>query len=73
MKDIFQEQTERNIRNMNADIDRYGMAFHIRDSDGNDFYFREIDHGFPVYYGDGGHKCISDLIGYTVIEKYATA
>lgn len=60
-------------KRINKEIDSCGMAYKIKDSEGNQFVFAGLaSGGFPLYRGRGGQKHIFDLIGYEVIEKYCS-
>lgn len=55
---------------INKEIDSCGMAYKVKDSEGNVFYFAGLENGFPLYHANGGTKHIFDLQGLEVIEKY---
>lgn len=55
---------------INSELDACGMAYKIRDKEGNQFVYAGMENGFPVYRAGGGSTYIMDLVGYEVIEKY---
>lgn len=55
---------------INKEIDSCGMAYKIKDREGNTFVFGGLENGFPWYRGNGGSCHIFDLKGFEVIEKY---
>ena len=55
---------------INREIDKCGLAYKLKDKDGNIFVFAGLENGFPVYRTNGGRTHIFDLTGYEVIEKY---
>ena len=55
---------------INKEIDRCGLAYKLKDKDGNIFVFAGIEGGFPNYRTKSGRTIIFDLVGYEVIEKY---
>lgn len=68
---MIKENDKRNQDRINAEIDKYHMAYKIKDSDGNVFCWGGVAKGgLPWYRGIGGSKHIFDLTGYEVIEKY---
>jgi len=64
------ERDERRRVETNRTIDKYHMAYKIKDSEENVFCFGGIENGFPWYRGIGGSKHIFDLCGYTIIQQY---
>ena len=70
--DMFRENDKRIEKRINKEIDMCGMAYKIKDKEGNQFVFAGLENGFPLYSGKRGQKHIFDLIGYEVIEKYCT-
>lgn len=52
------------------EIDRCGMAYKVKDKEGNIFVFAGIENGHPVYRTNGGQCHIFDMVGLEVIEKY---
>lgn len=60
------KETEERI---NKEIDTCGMAYKIRDKEGNVFIFSSGGE-FPEYRTHGGRTCILTLHGYEVLEKY---
>lgn len=69
--DIIKENDKKIEERINREIDSCGMAYKIKDSEGNLFVFAGLaGGGFPLYRGKGGQKHIFDLVGYGVIEKY---
>lgn len=57
-------------KRINKKNDSCGMAYKIKDIEGNQFVSAGIENGFPLYRGRGGQKHIFDLVGYEIIEKY---
>ena len=73
MADIKKENDRRIEERINKEIDSCGMAYKVKDSEGNQFVFAGIANGgFPLYRGARGQKHIFDLIGYEVVEKYCS-
>lgn len=70
LKNMFRENDKRIEEKINKSIDACGMAYKIKDKDGNQFVFAGLENGFPLYRWKRGQKHIFDLIGYEVIEKY---
>lgn len=71
--DRIKENDKEVEKRINREIDSCGMAYKIKDSEGNQFVFAGLaSGGFPLYRGRGGQKHIFDLIGYEVIEKYCS-
>ena len=69
----IKENDRRIEERINKEIDSCGMAYKIKDREGNQFVFAGFaSGGFPVYRGNRGQKHIFDLIGYEVIEKYCS-
>jgi hypothetical protein len=68
----IKENDRRVEERINKEIDNCGMAYKIKDREGNQFVFAGLENGFPLYRGRGGQKHIFDLVGYEVIEKYIT-
>ncbi len=69
--DRIKENDKKIEEKINKEIDSCGMAYKIKDNEGNQFVFAGLaSGGFPLYRGKGGQKHIFDLIGYEVIEKY---
>lgn len=68
----IRENEKENEKRINKEIDGCGMAYKIKDREGNQFVFAGLENGFPVYRCRGGRKHIFDLIGYEVIEKYCS-
>jgi len=66
-KDLFTERENR----INADLEKYKMAYRIKDVDGNTFCFQRIEYGSPVYRGQGAEKHIYGMAGYTVVQQWA--
>lgn len=63
-----ERQTEERINN---EIDSCGLAYKVKDTEGNIFVFGGIaTGGFPWYRGRGGSKHIFNLLGYEIIEKH---
>lgn len=70
--EMIRENEKRNEERINSEIDRFGMAYKIKDSEGNIFCWGGVAKGgFPWYRGNGGSTHIFDLTGYEVIEKHA--
>lgn len=69
IRKINRRDEENRIR-MNRLIDKFHMAYKIKDSEGNIFCFAGSENGFPIYRGIGGSKHIFDLCGYTVLQQY---
>lgn len=68
---LYMFNNDKEIENrINKEIDTCGMAYKIKDRDGNKFVFAGLENGFPVYRSRGGQSHIFDLRGYEVIEKY---
>lgn len=57
-------------KRINNEIDSCGLAYKLKDKDGNIFVFAGFDSGFPIYRTRSGRKHIFDLVGYEVVEKY---
>lgn len=73
LADIIKENDKKIEERINKEIDRCGMAYKIKDSEGNIFVFAGlVSGGFPLYRGNRGQKHIFDLIGYEVIEKHCS-
>ena len=69
---MIKENEKCNQDRINAEIDKYHMAYKIKDSEGNIFCWGGVAKGgFPLYRGVGGTTHIFDLTGYEIIEKYA--
>lgn len=68
----IKENNRRVEERINKEIDSCGMAYKIKDREGNQFVFAGLENGFPVYRCRGGRKHIFDLVGYEVIEKYCS-
>ena len=69
--DIIKENDKKVEERINREIDSCGMAYKIRDNEGNQFVFAGLARGgIPLYRGKGGQKHIFDLVGYEVVEKY---
>lgn len=64
------ENALRTERRINSELDACGMAYKIRDKDGNQFVYAGMQNGFPAYRAKGGITHIMDLVGYEVIDKY---
>ena len=56
---------------INAELDREGMAYRLRDREGNEFVYAGLESGFPVYRGQRGSKHIFDTDGYEIVEERA--
>lgn len=69
MENYFKDHDKEIENRINKEIDACNMAYKIKDTDGNIFVFA-CGGEFPEYRTIGGGKCISDLVGYEVIEKY---
>ena len=73
MADRIKENDKRIEERINREIDSCGMAYKIKDREGNQFVFAGLASGsFPLYRGNGGQKHIFDLVGYEIIEKYCS-
>ena len=73
LAESIKENDRRLDERINKEIDSCGMAYKIKDSEGNQFVFAGLARGgFPLYRGKGGQKHIFDLIGYEVMEKYCS-
>ena len=73
MADRIKENDKRIEERINREIDSCGMAYKIKDREGNQFVFAGLaSGGFPLYRGKGGQTHIFDLIGYEIIEKYCS-
>ena len=72
LAESIKENDRRIEERINKEIDSCGMAYKIKDREGNQFVFAGIENGFPLYRGNRGQKHIFDLIGYEVIEKYCS-
>lgn len=71
--DRIKENDKRIEEKINKEIDCCGMAYKIKDNEGNQFVFAGLaSGGFLLYRGKGGQTHIFDLIGYEVIEKYCS-
>ena len=71
--DVIKENDRMIEKRINKEIDSCGMAYKIKDREGNQFVFAGLaSDGFPLYRGKGGQTHIFDLIGYQVIEKYCS-
>lgn len=68
----IKENERRIAERINKEIDRCGMAYKIKDKEGNQFVFAGLENGFPIYRCFGGMTHIFNLVGYEVIEKYMT-
>ena len=68
----IRENEKENEKRINKEIDSCGMAYKIKDREGNQFVFAGLENGFPVYRCRGGKTHIFDLVGYEVIEKYCS-
>lgn len=70
---IIKENDKKLMKRINSEIDSCGMAYKIKDSEGNIFVFVELIRGvIPLYIGKRGRKHIFNLIGYEIIEKYCS-
>lgn len=69
MENYFKDHDKEIENRINKEIDACNMAYKIKDKDGNIFIFA-CGGRFPEYRTNGGRKCIFDLVGYEVIEKY---
>lgn len=70
---IIKENDKKLMKRINSEIDSCGMAYKIKDSEGNKYVFVELIRGvIPLYIGKGGRKHIFNLIGYEIIEKYCS-
>ena len=73
LAESIKENDRRIEERINKEIDSCGMAYKIRDNEGNQFVFAGLARGgFPLYRGKGGQKHIFDLVEYEVIEKYCS-
>ena len=73
LADRIKENDKKVEERINKEIDSCGMAYKIKDSEGNQFVFAGlVSGGFPLYRGRNGQTHIFDLIGYEVIEKYCS-
>lgn len=73
LAESIKENDRRIEERINKEIDSCGMAYRIKDREGNQFVFAELANGgFSLYRGNRGQKHIFDLIGYEVIEKYCS-
>lgn len=73
LAESIKENDRRIEERINKEINSCGMAYKIKDIEGNQFVFVGlVSGGFPLYRGKGGQKYIFDLIGYEVIEKYCS-
>ena len=72
LTESIKENDKRVEERINREIDSCGMAYKIKDREGNQFVFAGLENGFPVYRCRGGRKHIFDLVGYEVIEKHIT-
>ena len=71
--DVIKENNKKVEERINREIDSCGMAYKIKDSEGNQFVFAVLARGgFPLYRGAGGQKHIFALTGYEVVEKYCS-
>lgn len=71
--DVIKENDKRTEERINKEIDRCGMAYKIKDNEGNQFVFAGLARGgFPLYRGKGGQTHIFNLTGYEIIEKYCS-
>ena|GEM_PF-3666256 len=60
------------INKVNAELDKYKMAYEVSDTDGNTFVYAYIENDIPLYRTKrGGLTHLSDMIGLTVIRQYA--
>lgn len=67
---INQRAAERNAR-INGELDARGMAYRVRDCDGNEFCYGGMENGAPRYRGIGGSKHIFDMRGLEVVQAHA--
>lgn len=66
------ERAEQNRLETNALIDKYKLAYKVKDSEGNTFTWGGVaTGGFPWYRGRSGSKHIFNLNGLTIIQQYA--
>ena len=73
LADSIKENDKKIEERINKEIDSCGMAYKIKDKEGNQFVFAGLARGgFPLYRGKSGQKHIFDLVGYEVIEKYCS-
>ena len=68
--EMIRENELRNEQRINREIDACGLAYKIKDKEGNQFVYAGMENGFPVYRTRSGRTHIFDLTGYEVIEKY---
>lgn len=68
--EMIKENDLRNEQRINNEIDSCGMAYKIKDKEGNQFVYAGMENGFPVYRTIGGRTHIFSLVGYEVVEKY---
>lgn len=55
---------------INSELDACGMAYKIRDKEGNQFVYAGMENGLPAYRTGGEITHIMDLVGYEVVEKH---
>lgn len=73
LADRIKENDKRIEERINKEIDNCGMAYKIKDNEGNQFVFSGLASGrFPLYRGKGGQTHIFDLTGYEVIERHCS-
>ncbi len=73
LADRIKENDKRIEERINKEIDNCGMAYKIKDNEGNQFVFSGLaSGGFPLYRGKGGQTHIFDLTGYEVIERHCS-
>ena len=69
IQSINQRSEENRIRR-NSEIDKFKIAYKVKDTEGNVFVYGGIESGFPFFRGNRGSKHISNLKGYEIIQKY---
>ncbi len=70
LQELIKKNEIENQNRTNSEIDNSGMAYKIKDTEGNIFVFAGMENGFPTYRTGGGMKHIFQLDGYEIIEKY---
>lgn len=68
-KMIEKNEAENRIR-VNNEIDKAGMAYKLKDEEGNEFVYAGMENGYPIYRTASGQKHIFQIDGYEIVEKY---
>ena len=69
---VIREREIKRVNERNKEIDKYKMAYKIRDKEGNVFYFVGIENDCPLYRVHGELTHVMNLKGMEVIEKYCS-